>query len=70
MSDRRTHTRVADSCWLHPGTNGPDEFAVLKRMAEDRSVELVIDSTCPLAETAAAMSHVRGHASGTLVITL
>ena len=52
-------------------TNNAEDLGVLKEMAEGGEITPVIDSTYPLAETAAAMSHVGGgHAGGTVVITV
>jgi NADPH:quinone reductase-like Zn-dependent oxidoreductase len=52
-------------------TNNPEDLAVLGEMAGAGTIAPIIDSTCPLAETARAMSHVGGgHASGTVVITV
>ena len=52
-------------------TNNAKDLAVLKERAEGGEITPVIDSTYPLAETAAAMSHVGGgHAGGTVVITV
>lgn len=48
-----------------------DDLEVLVGMVDEGSLRPVIDSTCPLAETAAALRHVEaGHARGRVVVVI
>jgi NADPH:quinone reductase-like Zn-dependent oxidoreductase len=53
--------------------SNPDhvDLEVLVAMVEEGTVRPVIDSTCPLSETAAALSHIEaGHARGKVVVVI